>query len=100
MTLTEIDRFQSDIKLDTALAQRIRDGGFGLGAITETARAEGYDFQLSDLKAYVSNQSAGVLSDEQLASVAAAGSTWASTVTVAFTAGIVAIVVVGIAVLT
>ncbi len=102
MSQSEIERFQSDIKIRTDLVEKIKLGGQGLGAITETARSEGYEFDLDELKGYVVAKSAGTLSDEQLAGVAAAGSTWASTNTVVltYTAGIIVGIVVGAIVLT
>ena len=89
MSSSELDRFQLDLRVNPSLAKRVRDRGFGLASITETAKTEGYDFELAELKTYISEQSAGVLSDEQLAAVAAAGSTWTvtSTAGVVFTAG-------------
>lgn len=102
MSKIELDRFQSDLKTKPALAQLVRDGGFGLGSIAEVAKTEGYEFDLTELKSYVSEQSSGVLSDEQLAAVAAAGSTWTVTSTVAYAwaAAAGAVVVVGVAVFT
>jgi len=100
MSSTELDRFQSDLRVNPSLAKRVRDGGFGLASITEVAQVEGYEFELSELKSYVNERSAGVLSDEQLAAVAAAGSTWTvtSTVTVALTAAAIVVVAYGVAV--
>jgi len=70
MSVAEIERFQSDIRTDSALAELVRENGYGLAAITETANAKGYEFELTELKAYISEQSSGALSDEQLAAVA------------------------------
>lgn len=77
MSQSEIERFQSDIKVKRELADRIKQDTdqHGLGAIVDTARNEGYDFSLDELKAFVVAKSSGSLSDEALARVSAAGST-------------------------
>ncbi len=77
MSQSEIERFQSDIKVKRNLAEKVKMDTdlHGLGAIVETARGEGYDFSLQDLKAFVMAKSSGALSDEALARVSAAGST-------------------------
>jgi hypothetical protein len=77
MSQSEIERFQSDIKVKRDLADRVKadTDQHGLGAIVDTARSEGYDFDLTELKAFVVAKSSGALSDEALAKVSAAGST-------------------------
>jgi hypothetical protein len=74
---SEIERFQGDIKVKRELAEKVKTDTDhqGLGAVVATARNEGYDFNLEELKAFVVAKSSGSLSDEALARVSAAGST-------------------------
>lgn len=96
MSQTEIDRFQADVKENKALADKVVAAGHGLGAIVATAREDGYDFNLDELKAYIVAKSATSLSDDQLATIAAAGSSVVSTTGVAYTYSVVVTVVAGV----
>ena len=80
MSIAEIDRFQRAMTSSPDFGERIRAAGVGLSAIVEAARAEGFGFDLAELKAHMKARSTGMLSDEELAGVAAAGSTWTSSV--------------------
>ena len=79
MSVAEIDRFQRAMASSPDFAERIRTVGVGLGAIVQVAQSEGFGFSLAELKTHMKSRSAGMLSDEELAGVAAAGSTWSST---------------------
>jgi predicted ribosomally synthesized peptide with nif11-like leader len=82
MSIAEINRFQRAMASSPDFGERIRAAGVGLSAIVQAARAEGFGFDLAELKAHMKSRSAGMLSDEELAGVAAAGSTWSSTVVI------------------
>ncbi len=95
MSHFEIERFQNDIRVRGDLIEKVKLCGSSLGAIAETARDEGYGFDLDDLKGYIVSKSSGALSDEQLAAVVAAGTSWVFTSTVVIATTVAAAATVG-----
>lgn len=84
MSRLEVVRLYDDIKINSSLANRLQTGAQGLRALTESARDAGYDISVDELKSFIVENSYKSLSDEELAKVAAAGSTFSVVATSTF----------------
>ncbi|MCJ2045952.1 Nif11-like leader peptide family RiPP precursor [Methylobacterium sp. J-078] len=69
MSISELDRFSTDLKADTALQEQFAGSGKDLGALVEAAQAKGYDFTVDDVQARIAEHDSQ-LSEEELNTVA------------------------------
>jgi hypothetical protein len=95
MSQAEVLRFYSDIKIDPALSEELRSGAQGLGQIVDKANDVGYEFTIDELKRHIVESSGGSLSDEQIAKISAAGSTFSVVIGPTTSVVIDAVVVLG-----